>query len=465
MTANASPSPAASSPLHRLRRAFAWLLVPLLVTAGLAWWKADHIRIGAQGYVFGYPLVIMDITRENAALSIAPVNVLQRVRQFPDAQFKTVVRPNLDTLYSTAFLDLSQSPVLFEMPPNALRYEVMAFLDAWTNVFAALGTRTQGTAGGRYWIVGPQWQGTPPKGTILLRSPTTMAWLIGRTQTQGDADLMLVHRLQDGLQLTPRANEHQRSPAQTWQKSTAILTPPMLQMQRMATVDFFKRLTELMRVNPPFAADAPMLRELAQIGIQVGQPIIWSWFDQTAVSLGRWIADIKIAQALNHPRDLVNGWSTPPRNLGQYGEDYNIRTAVAMIGLGANLPEDAMYPSALLDSSGASLHGRHSYRMHFSAGQWPPVKAFWSVTAYGLDDFLIDHPSHRHALGSLHPLVANSDGSLDLWIQAQAPEGPRQANWIAVNEGAPFLLSARLYWPQAEALNGAWHMPAVERQP
>ena len=156
-------------------RTLVGLLAAMVLLAGLAAWKADYIRIGAQGYVFGYPLVIMDITRDNAALSIAPVNTLYRARAFPDAQFKTVVRPNLDTLYSTAFLDLSLGPLVFEMPANALRYEVMPLLDAWTHVFATPGTRTHGTRGGRYLIAGPQWQGAVPQGMTLLRSPTAMA--------------------------------------------------------------------------------------------------------------------------------------------------------------------------------------------------------------------------------------------------------------------------------------------------
>jgi hypothetical protein len=451
----------------RVWRRVTLLLAPVLILAGLAGWKADYIRIGAQAYVFGYPLVIMDVTRENAALSIAPVNVLHRVRKFPDAQFKTVVRPNLDTLYSTAFLDLTQGPLVFTMPANALRYEVMTFLDAWTHVFAAPGTRSPGTMGGRYLIVGPDWQGTLPQGMTLLRSPTALAWLIGRTETRGEADFALVHRLQDGLQLTPEGNDPNPSqrPAAHGQNSTAPVTPPVQHIQQMRTLDFFNRLTRLMVANPPHAADAPVLLALAQIGVQIGQPVNWGWLDQGAVTLGRWIADYKIGQALKQPRELVNGWSTPPSNLGQYGTDYNTRIAVAMIGLGANLPEDAMYPSTQIDSRGETLQGRHRYRIHFAPGQRPPVKAFWSVTAYGLDDFLIDHPSRRHAVGSLHPLVANADGSLDLWIQAHAPQGPPLANWIPVKEDAPFLLNARLYGPLPEALQGGWHLPAVERQP
>lgn len=452
---------------RRLWRSLSGLLAALVLLAGLGAWKAEHIRIGAQGYVFGYPLVIMAITRDHAALNIAPVNTLYRARAFPDAQFKTVVRPNLDTLYSTAFLDLSHGPLVFEMPANALRYEVMPLLDAWTHVFATPGTRTHGALGGRYLIAGPQWQGAVPQGMTLLRSPTAMAWLIGRTQTQGKEDFPLVHRLQDGLHLRPWVDGQAVShgPEIQQQKSTATPTPPLVQMQHMRTVDFFNRLSHLMVANPPFADDAPMVQALARIGVQSGQPVTWNGLDQAAVSLGRWIADFKIAKALQESRVGVNGWSTPPRSLGQYGTDYNTRTAVAMIGLGANLPEDAMYPSTQVDSAGQALHGRHAYRLHFAAGQWPPVQAFWSVTAYGLDNFLIDHPAQRHAVGSLHPLVANADGSLDLLIQAQPPQGQLLANWLPVNPDTAFLLNARLYWPQAKALNGQWQMPAVERQP
>ena len=471
MTPTTPSDPISAHAPRRFLSGWKLFLLPVLILAGLAAWKFNHIRFGAQGYVFGYPLVIMDITRENAALSIAPVNVLQRVRSFPDAQFKTVVRPNLDTLYSTAFLDLAQGPLVFDMPFHGLRYEVMTFLDAWTHVFASPGTRTQGTAGGQYFIVGPDWQGTVPQGMTLLRSPTAMAWLIGRTETRGEADFPLVHRLQDGLQLAPWVEGRTTVPPSStsavsaWQKSTSALTPPLVQMQTMGTVDFFNRLTSLMVANPPFAADAPVLQNLARIGVRAGQPVSWSWLDDKAVNLGRWITDTQIAKALKEPRGLVNGWSIPPSSLGQYGTDYNTRTVVSMVGLGANLPEDAMYPSTQEDSKGGALQGRLRYRIHFPAGQWPPVHGFWSITAYGLDDFLIDHPSGRHAVGSLRPMVPNPDGSLDVWIQAKAPEGPLQANWLPVNENTTFRLNARLYGPRPEALQGGWKIPAVERLP
>jgi hypothetical protein len=437
-------------------------LLTVLLLAGTSLWKFNAVVIAAQAYVFGYPLVIMDLTRAQSEQTLAPANTLRRVRQFPDASFKTVVRPNVDTLYSTAFLDLRDGPVVFEMPPNPDRYEVMPFMDAWTNVFATLGTRTHGTQGGRFLIAGPGWQGTTPPGMQLLTSPTQMAWLIGRTQTQGPADYPLVHRLQDGLQLQPLKAQTATAPVGI---SAATEVSPVAQIQRMGTREFFQRLTQLMPANPPSADDAPQVQAMAKIGIVAGQDVAWSWHDTWSAALGRRLAEFKIAQALKKPMNLVNGWSTPPLILGQYGTDYGIRAVVAQVGLGANLPQDAIYPSAQVDSQGEALHGQHRYRLHFASGQWPPVKAFWSITAYGADNFLIDNPAQRFAVGSLSPLVRNADGSLDLLIQAQPVEGPMQANWLPVAAGAPFLLNARLYWPTEPVLNGTWHLPAIERLP
>ena len=170
-----------------------------------------------------------------------------------------------------------------------------------------------------------------------------------------------------------------------------------------------------------------------------------------------------MAKELKKPRDLVRGWATPPAILGDYGTFYNTRAVVAMVGLGANLPADATYPNTSVDAAGQALSGSHRYRLHFTPAELPPVKAFWSITAYGGDNFLIDNPLRRYAIGDRDPLVYNPDGSLDLWIQADEPAGDKSKNWLPVKRGQLFLLNARLYWPEPAALNGVWGMPAVQR--
>jgi hypothetical protein len=447
-----------------LRRALLISVLALLGMGLVLYAKSEQIVLGAEGYIYGYPLVITDVTRANAALTMGPENQLRRVRQFPDASFKEVVRPNVDMLYTTAFIDTAKGPWVFEMAANDQRYEVMPFMDGWTNVFAAPGTRTTGPRGGKFLLVGPGWQGETPAGLTLMTSNTQMVWLIGRTQTNGVADFDRVHHLQDGLTLRSLADWQlgKQEPRTTWQPSTIKPIPAPVQMQTMGAQTFFTRLALLMANNPPAAADGPMLVKLARIGVAPGQPPNWGLLDQWSVGLGRWIADFTVARELKKPSDTVRGWSTPPAMLGDYGTYYNTRAVVAMVGLGANLPADAMYPNTAMDNAGKPLDGSHRYRLHFKAGDLPPVNAFWSVTAYGADEALIDNPTQRHALGDRDPLVFNADGSLDLWVQADKPAQDKQHNWLPVKAGAGFLLNARLYWPKASALNGMWGMPAVE---
>lgn len=449
----------------RPKRWLLGVLAALALAAGLLYAKAEHVVLGAEGFMFGYPLVIMDLTRAGAVQTIAPANRLKRVRVFPDAAFRDVVRPNVDTLYTSAFIDMADGPFVFEMPAQSQRYELMQFTDAWTNVFAAPGTRTLGHRGGRFLLAGPRWQGEIPEGLQLLRAPTRIVWLIGRMQTNGTADYATVHALQDGLRLQRLADwPSGADPAPApWQPAAERPLPPVQQMRALSSPDFFTRLADLMVDNPPAGADAPMLAKLARIGVAPGQPPQWGPLERAAVALGRRIAERRVARELQQPRGLVNGWSTPPAQLGDYGTHYNLRAVVAMVGLGANLPADATYPNTRVDSEGRPLHGSHRYRLHFAPGSLPPVTAFWSVTAYGDDDFLIANPLNRHALGDRDALVFNPDGSLDLWLQAEPPEPARLANWLPVKHGQPFLLNARLYGPKPPALDGRWHMPPVQR--
>jgi len=448
----------------------ALVLVSLLAALLLA--MKDKIALGAEAYLYGYPLVMMETTRVHSAKYIGPENQLRLVRQFPNAQFKDVVRPNVDTLYTTAFISMKEGPWVFEMPANDKRYELMPFMDAWTHVFASPGTRTSGHQGATYLLVGPQWDGQLPKGMTLLKSPTDMVWLIGRTQTNSAADFATVHELQNRLRLTKwpqptdslsTSTDSKREAKPGWQVSTEPSLPPVAQMKALSTPEFFNRLMQLMVSNPPSTEDAPLLARLAQLEMKPGQAVHLSWANALSFSLGRWIANQRVMKALN-TKAQDGSWSTPPLNLGRYGTDYNTRAAVAMVGLGANLPEDALYPNTALDHQGKALNGQHRYRLHFAANALPPVKAFWSITAYGADEFLIDNPLQRFALGDRDPLVFNADGSLDLWVQATPPDQKeKQANWLPVRMDSAFLLNARLYWPEATALNGQWKMPVVER--
>ena len=283
---------------RQVRRVLLLSMLPLLGVGVVLYAKSELIVLGAEGYIYGYPLVITDVTRANAALTIGPENELHRVRQFPDASFKDVVRPNVDTLYTTAFIDTAKGPWVFEMAANDQRYEVMPFMDGWTNVFAAPGTRTTGKQGGKFLLVGPGWQGQKPPGLTLMQSPTQMVWLIGRTQTNGVADYGVVHRLQDGVTLKT-LNDWQAGkpePRAERQPSSIKPVPAPQQMQAMGAQAFFTRLALLMASNPPTAADGPMVAKLARIGIAPGQPPHWSLLDRWTAGASAWAGGLPISQ-------------------------------------------------------------------------------------------------------------------------------------------------------------------------
>lgn len=459
-------APAACAQPRRLGR---WLLgaglLLVLVAGALLLSQRETIRLAAQGYVFGYPLVITDLTRANFVAGMAPTNRLVHVPAFPDARFRDIVRPNVDTLYSVAWLDMNDGPWVFELPASE-RYAVMQFLDAWTNVFASLGPRTTGTRGGRFLLAGPHWQGQVPEGMTLLRSPTRIAWLLGRVQTNGKADYMAVHAIQAGIGLRSLADWQLGRPATTepFRVPKQRQTPPLFQMRALSSTDFFTHLSGLLVDNPGSAGDSAALADLAQLGVQPGGAAPqWSWLQRQSVSLGIWLAERELHKALQRSDGRVAGWRQPPMHIGAYGEDYGLRAVVAMAGFGANLAADAVYPNANVDAQDQPLTGGQRYRLHFAADALPPVRAFWSVTAYDGDGFLIDNPLGRYALGDRDPLTRNADGSLDIYLQAQAPGESQQGNWLPIPASGPFSLTGRLYWPEAGVLDGSWHMPAIER--
>ncbi|NKF23521.1 DUF1254 domain-containing protein [Solimonas marina] len=464
-----------SSKTRPLKFAFAVAAAIVVAIGATLAIKASFIKTAAEAYLFGYPLVITDVTRVASDAFVEPENVLFRKRRFPDPKFHGVARPNVDTLYTNAFIDMNDGPFVFSMAQNTERYNLMPLLDGWTNVFASLGTRTYGTAAATYLIAGPKWHGQVPDGMKLVQSPTRIVWLIGRTQTNGKDDYPLVHKIQDGIHLVklsdwlahpddPTAAEPRSDDTDPETRPGAKLpTPPIEQVRQMSAEVFFTRLAALMVDNPPAAIDAPMMARLAGIGIAPGQAPQWGLIDRLCANLGRKLADHKVAVAQRQPRATVDGWWTPPASLGVYGTDYPMRAVVAMVGLGANQPADAMYPNTDEDLDGQKLDGSHSYHMHFAAGALPPVDAFWSITAYGPDDFLIPNDEHRYAIRDRDALSFNADGSLDLYFGPTLPTGAPESNWLPVKRGEHFLLNARLYWPKASALNGSWHLPPVRR--
>lgn len=434
---------------------------------------AEARDVGINAYIYLYPLVMMDLTRRQATNikpgeqpGRGPMNTFSHIREFPAADFKMVVRPNFDTLYSSAWLDLTGGPVIVSAgaDPDGRYYELPMY-DMWTDAFAVPGQRTTGTAPGNWAVIPPGWQGTLPDGVDRIDAPTPYVWIIGRTQTNGPADYPAVHKIQNGFGLTPLSHwggEPSRVPTAI-DPGVDMVTPPLDQLNSMSAEDFFNYGLGLLKLHPPHLTDWSLIAQMRRLGLTAGA---WLADLDPAVRSALHSAPAAALQAMQRafPRlaAVVNGWQMNIDTTGVYGNFYVKRAVVAMVGLGANSPEDAVYPVLMADAEGNPLAGENDYVLHFDKTELPPVRAFWSVTMYDAQGFQAANSLNRFAIGDRDPLEYNGDGSLDLYIQHQSPGSGKEANWLPAPQG-PLGATMRLYSPEASVLNGAWAPPAVQR--
>ena len=425
--------------------------------------------VAEKAYLYAYPLVLMEFTRRSTTLGgdADKMNRFFHAPRFPDDRFRQVVLPNADTLYSTAWLDLSKQHVLLHVPDTHGRYYLMQLVDAWTETIAAPGKRTTGTAEGWFAIAGPGWKGTLPPGAQRIDCPTNTAWLVGRTQTNGPSDYEYVHAIQQGYKLVrlssyPDAQAPLPDLFAAWSQARAAIPPPV-QVQNLSAIEFFRQFAQLLQSNPPHAGDAAMIQELAKIGITPGKPFEPEGLGAERVKAleeGVQAASTLLASAERRAMSAgKNGWSLPGR-FGRYGTDYLTRAFTARIGLGALPPEDAVYINCRQDAGGAPLNGAKHYVMHFQKSEIPPVGGFWSLTLYDEPGYFAANSLNRYAIGDRDALQFNADGSLDFYIQQDSPGDERQSNWLPAPAGN-FKLFLRMYWPGDEVIGGRWAPPPV----
>jgi hypothetical protein len=433
----------------------------------------EATEAGVEAYIYGYPLVTMEVTRRvmtNVAAPAgthAPMGQFVRMRTYPDASFRDITAPNADTLYSTAWLDVAREPYILSLPDMEGRFFLMPMLSGWTDVFEVPGKRTTGTKAQAYAITGPSWTGTLPEGVTRLESPTNMVWILGRTYCTGTVeDYKACHAVMDAYRLVPLSAYGAAYTPPGGQVDPAIdmKTPVRDQVHKMSAVDYFTLLAKLMKDNPPAEADAPMVAKLATIGLVPGKDFDASKLPEAAA---REIPGVAQAKILGHFQDggtHINGWLFTTR-AGVYGTDYLQRAFVTAIGLGANRPQDAVYPTSDADADGKPYSGANRYVIHYPKGQAPPVNGFWSITMYNGDYFFVDNPLNKYTVSPRNDLEFNADGSLDLFIQHESPGKDREANWLPAPQ-EKFILMMRLYGPRETApsiIDGTWKPPAVKK--
>lgn len=438
--------------------------------------KSDLGQIAEEAYVYGYPLVTMEMTRRvmtntpAPSGTHAPMGQFLRMRAYPTAQFRDVTAPNADTLYSTAWLDLSAEPYVLSLPDMNDRYFLMPMLSGWTDVFAVPGKRTTGTKAQTYVITGPGWNGTIPEGLKEIKAPTALVWILGRTYCTGTPeDYKAVHAIMDQYSLTPLSayGKPYTPPVGKADPAIDMKTAVREQVNALDGAAYFSLLAKLMRQNPPAAADAPMVAKLKTIGIVPGQDFDAAQVDPAVAAALKAAPKPGVEAIMGHFKKagrMENGWTFTTKT-GLYGTDYLQRAFITAIGLGANRPQDAVYPTSEADAAGQKYSGANKYVLHFEKGQTPPADGFWSLTMYDAAYFFVDNPLNRYTISARNALKANADGSVDVYIQNESPGQDKEANWLPAPKGE-FILMMRLYWPREKApsiIDGSWTIPGVKR--
>ena len=461
-----------------------WPVLSFVAQAQSATTDDEAHTIGVNAYLYFYPLISFDVTRlystniePNKEPLKAPMNTFASATAYPSADNKFVVRVNFDTLYSIAYLDLTKEPMVVSSPNTSGRYFLLPMLDAWTDVFASPGWRTTGTQAQTLLIAPQGWRPDLrdraieefklPKDTQRIDAPTPYTVIIGRTKTDGPPDYDAVHKIQAGYKVTP-LSQWGKPPQPVTVKvdpSIDMKTPPKIQVDTMPVGPYFAYAAELLKVNPPHITDQPMIAQLKKIGIEPGKSFDFDKADPTiqkALVSAREDAQKLMEWKIPTIARVANGWSMNTDTMGVYGNYYLKRAIVAQVGLGANLPEDAIYPLNLSDETGKPLDGANKYTLHFDKASLPPVNAFWSVTLYDSEGYQVANTLNRFAVSSWMPFKYNGDGSLDLYFQNDNPGNDKEANWLPSPKG-PFNLTMRLYAPKSDALTGKWNPPPVTK--
>jgi hypothetical protein len=444
-----------------------------------AWSQAAELRerltrlpSNVRAALYALPLVIMDVTREESlAGSGAMLNQFFHVRALLTDSFRTVIRPNVDTLYSAAWLDVSTEPVVMTLPPSGGRFFMIQCMDAWTNVFADPGVRTLGNNEAKYQIVGPDWHGPLVAGAEEIRAPTQMVWVIARVYVRNRDDLLAARGYQSQLDIRPLSRVNDPTFKSAYPNPGQRKASPMMMgvLKEMGPKAFFERFMKLTAANPPAAQDAPFVRDVLEpLGIAPGHSRAWENIDasdQRALAAG-------LEQVLNtfsdrisfqrQNRQRANGWDMPGQGQGgSFGMRYAARAAVAVLGLGAKVRADGVDFNASVDGNGDRLDGSKAYRLIFAPGDTPPAKAFWSITLYDDQGYLVANPRDRYAVRPGEGLVYELDGSLIIYLQSEDPGPEHRPNWLPTPAGQTYELSLRAYWPNEALLNGQWTPPPV----
>ncbi|WP_250466445.1 DUF1214 domain-containing protein [Caballeronia sp. GAFFF2] len=437
-----------------------------------------------DAYTFGFPLVASDIARERASGAArpgqAPLNTFRHAIALPPAG--ATGWPSVDTLDSSAWLDVSADPVIVTVPaaPRARYLDTRAF-DAWSNALYSSADTTPFPKAQLIAFVPAGFTGTLPAGATRVETRTRYVWLSVRVRVNGTRDVREVRKLQTSMRidtLTPTkgsladptstvtgawpGNATGQTPSVPPLPSAAPTASPGAQAEALDANAFFARLARSLDDNPPAADDAPAMSRLADLGVKPGEPVQFKKADAPLLASG--VADGR-AHLATAPSNAItkNGWTWFGDDVGNYGTDYILRAYLARHQPFSGTKAGEAKPVARVDSDGHPLNGANTYVLHFAPNQLPPVRGFWTLAAYTKDGAFANGKLPRLSLSDRDRLKKNRDGSVDVTVSAEAPPRARASNWLPAPDG-DFQLTMRLYAPKPQASDGTWTPPAVERQ-
>lgn len=419
----------------------------------------------SEAYIYAFPLVLVDATKTLSTNTVtpvkgrSPVNQLIHGKELADASFRTVVTPNVDTVYTQGWLDLGAEPMVYVMP-EADRFFNVQVLDAWTNTVTVL------DQAGTYVFVTPDSDAVVPENVTKVEVPTNYVWLIARVVLSDKEDLPNVYEIQNGMNLLPlsayNAGGDYVQPEGTYDAANDSV--PVSKVLSMSPKEFFDKANALMEINPPAEADAELLKKFAKINVGPGMTFDASVIpsDSDTEGEGFWVNHLKnfrqtVVSCAPKFASKLGQWTFYGSPIGDFGTEYTYRAMVALVGLGANTNDVAIYPKTDCDINGNRLSGEKTYILHFDSLPSTLEKGFWSITAYGSDDFLIDNPINRYCVNDRSGFILNEDGSLDIVLSKDAPQITE--NWLPVGDGE-FHLFMRIYLPDMEALK-TWNPPTI----
>jgi hypothetical protein len=435
--------------------------------------------IAMDAYIYGYSLITTEVTRvqmtnvDKVAGTRGPMGQFINIPRYPPADYRGVSAPNADTLYSAAWIDLEKEPTVFSHPDMGKRYYLFPMYSLWMPVIHSAGSRTTGEKAQTFLLTGPGWKGAVPAGMTEIKFPTRYMLILGRTYADGtEADYKAVNALQAQYDLRPLSavgkDYTYTAPPVDPNPGYSMTDKPQEVILGLGTEGYFKMMARLMcKDAPPAAEDAPILAEMAKIGITACKDFALSSLDPAVQAALKDLPQQALDKINANKAAMgveVKGWLFT-KGLGQYGTDYMKRALVAAFGWPANLQADAVYPYTEVDSSGQPLSGANKYTLTFAKGQEPPVNGFWSITMYQIDQgwWFVPNALNKFTVSPRNNLKPNPDGSVTLYFQAESPGADKESNWLPAPKGA-FLPMLRMYWPKEanpSILDGTWSPPQI----